>query len=1068
MTIRGFVRQETPIVAADAMPGTSSSSRIDPAQRSVLDLADGASAAVIGAPGTGKTRCVVELVAERVLGRGYEPAEVLVLAPSRAAATRLRDRIAIRLGVPTNGPIARTANSVSFQIVRAVEPKDAPVTLLTGGEQDAIIAELLQGDIDDAAGPEWPEPLVPEVRALRGFRTELRELMMRCSEYGISPPSLVRLGLRCGHPEWVAAAQFMAAYADNKDQHRPGQFDSAELAAYAAAVVRSAEAGPNGAGSLGTLSGLRLIVVDDSQDATESTIALLRAFAGRGVAVVAFGDPDVATTAFRGARSDVLGGLARNLGLDSVERIVLSTVHRGRPALREIVTAVTGHIGTALAGVHRRADMAANAATTDPLPAALRVEAPSHASECAQLARILREHHLLHDVPWSRMAVVLRSGSDIPAFERGLALSDVPTRSSTARRALRDDPAAARLLEAARLVIAREPLTAEFAVGALTGPLGRLDAIALRRLRLSLRQQELGAGGSRTSDELIVEAMTVPGGFDTIDSAPARRAGKLAATLAAAASVAASGGSIEEVLWQLWERSGLAAEWGQQARGSGVLAEEANRSLDGVVALFSSAQRYVERTPSAPAGKFIDDVLASDVPEDSLAPRRDGEAVVVCTPSAVVGEEFDIVVVAGLQDGVWPNLKPRGSLLHADRLPELLLGAEADGATSAADERAAVRSDELRMFALAISRACRQLVVSCTSNDDEQASTFLSFVPEEARVPRGRPLHMRGLVGSLRRDLVERGTPGVASALALLAHEGAPGAHPDCWYGLAEPSTTEPLVDVQNDPEARVRVSPSQIEKAERSPLAWFVDTMASSPSGLAASIGTIVHAAMETVSRREDGDTSVDTIWAEVEERWKELRFEAPWLAERELRSARRMATGLSDYLTTFSDDGKVLVGAEGGFEVNFDRITLSGSIDRVERSADGTTVIVDLKTGKRLPTITGMPEHPQLAAYQLAFDEGAFDEASNSLDDPGRDVALTLGGAKLVFVANPANGAGYTERVQQPFDAEAFEAFRERVRAVAAALSGARFDGPTQLAFRDPLGAWEYRIHLVPAVSA
>ena len=38
------------------------------------------------------------------------------------------------------------------------------MTLLTGGEQDAIIAELLLGDIEDQSGPEWPHPLGEEVR----------------------------------------------------------------------------------------------------------------------------------------------------------------------------------------------------------------------------------------------------------------------------------------------------------------------------------------------------------------------------------------------------------------------------------------------------------------------------------------------------------------------------------------------------------------------------------------------------------------------------------------------------------------------------------------------------------------------------------------------------------------------------------------------------------------------------------------------------------------------------------------------------------------------------------------
>ena len=115
-----------------------------------------------------------------------------------------------------------------------------------------------------------------------------------------------------------------------------------------------------------------------------------------------------------------------------------------------------------------------------------------------------------------------------------------------------------------------------------------------------------------------------------------------------------------------------------------------------------------------------------------------------------------------------------------------------------------------------------------------------------------------------------------------------PGADPDDWYGLAEPSTIAPLVDLDGDPEALVAISPSQIDRAEESPLGWFIDHVASPPSGLAASIGTIVHAVVEEVGARDDGDTSIETIWAAVEQRWRELRFEAGWVAERERRGAR------------------------------------------------------------------------------------------------------------------------------------------------------------------------------------
>lgn len=1035
----------------------------------LLALAEGEHAAVFGAPGSGKTTLAVELVADRVERLGYSTDEVLVVSATRAAATSLRDALAVRLAVTTRGPLARTANSIAFQLVRAYTA--APVTLLTGAEHDQIVGELLEGGIRDGFGPDWPAPLTPEVRMLRGFRSELRDLLMRAVEHGVDAPALATLGARAGRAEWVAAADFLAEYDEVKAQLRPTQFDSAELAAYAAAIVRRSVVEPEASAALGTLAQLRLIVVDDAQEATETTAALLGAFAARGVVVVAFGDPDVASNGFRGGRPELLGSLGAVLDGAAVRRVDLPVVHRGRPELRAVVQSATAHIGTALGGTHRSAVLAAAAdsgidvlvgadGAVDPLAPVLGVEAPSHAAECQSVAALLRERHLLDGVPWSSMAVVLRSGGDVPAFERGLALADVPVAGSAARTALRDAPAAAALLNAASLALDREPLTAESAIAVLTGPLGRLDGVGLRRLRLALRHDELASGGTRTGDELLVDALGAPGGFETIDAAPARRAARLAKLLAAARAVAHDGGTVEEVLWALWDGSGLAAEWGAQASGTGVLAEEANRALDAAVALFAAAQRFVEREPGAPATRFLDEVLASELPEDSLAPQRSAETVLVTTPPALIGREFDVVVIAGLQDGVWPNLRPRGTLLHAALLPRVATAARAGaplpGPESVAEARASVRGDELRLFALAASRARRQLVLSCTANDDEQPSMLMAYAPRRIKPTRRRPLHLRGLVGALRQEAVVTVGGEAPAALALLAEAGVPGAHPDDWYGRAEPSTVAPLVDLDGDPEALVPVSPSQIDRAEESPLGWFVDHVASPPSGLAASIGTIVHAVVEEAAVRPDGDTSLETLWAAVEERWKDLRFEAGWVAERERRGARRMAEGAAEYLGGFADDRKVLLGAEGRFTLVVDRVRITGTIDRVEASADGTTVIVDLKTGRTPPTAAETAAHPQLAAYQLAARAGEVPNAG------------VHGGAKLVYLAKPGRGLAYTERAQQPFDDEAETAFRERLAAVARTMSAGEFDAPVDAGPRSRFGSWTYRVHLVPAVSA
>jgi len=151
VTVKGFERR----AEAPAVP------TLDVAQRAVVDLPDAASAVVVGAPGTGKTTTIVELVADRVFERGWSPGDLVVIGQSRATATALRDRLALRLAVPTEGPLARTITSLAFDVVAFSRRAAglAPPRLLTGGDQDSDIAQLLAGHAEGGGGPRWPEPL---------------------------------------------------------------------------------------------------------------------------------------------------------------------------------------------------------------------------------------------------------------------------------------------------------------------------------------------------------------------------------------------------------------------------------------------------------------------------------------------------------------------------------------------------------------------------------------------------------------------------------------------------------------------------------------------------------------------------------------------------------------------------------------------------------------------------------------------------------------------------------------------------------------------------------------------
>ncbi len=160
------------------------------------------------------------------------------------------------------------------------------------------------------------------------------------------------------------------------------------------------------------------------------------------------------------------------------------------------------------------------------------------------------------------------------------------------------------------------------------------------------------------------------------------------------------GATAHELLWTAWDRSGLERAWSELARGHGPLAEQANRDLDAVVALFQAAKRFVERSLDADPRAFVRGILDTDVAEDRLdAPMRD-DAVRILTPAGALGLEFDTVVIAGVQDGVWPNTRLRGGLLDTWRLADA--ASRADGeSTGTLDRRRAAMHDELRLLARA-------------------------------------------------------------------------------------------------------------------------------------------------------------------------------------------------------------------------------------------------------------------------------------------------------------------------------------------------------------------------------
>lgn len=1022
---------------ADTVGAMRSPVSLDERQTAVVATPSGESTVVIGGPGSGKTTTLVERVAALTSQEGWGPDNVLVLAGNRAVAATLRDELALAIGRTSSGPIARTAASVAFQIVQTHLGR--PVTLLTGAEHDALIAELLSGEIADDLDAYWPPHLGRELRQLRGFRTELREFLMRCEEHGIRAEDLRAYAIELERPEWAAVAEFRDRAVAPQAAAHPDQFDSAELVAFAARLLS------DGVPQTG-FADVRVVLIDDAQDATESTISLLRAWASRGVAVNAFGDPDVASNGFRGGNADVLGNFDSVLGLTEVRRHVLNGRYRGTDTLRIEYARVVQAIGTRGVSGHR--EVLVPGAPSVEGPDWSRVIAPSPFTEARVIAEQLRTRHVLDGVPWSELAVITRSSRQAQALETSLGRLGVPTSRTVSRQLLREDTGARWLLTAAQFAYQTSavgdpsPERFDAFLQILGGPLGQCDPIAIRRLRRQLRDANV----------TLADGIEAPVQFSLLGTREGERAAAVSSALQQATRLTTSG-SIEDVLWLLWESSPVARQWIEQSQGTGALADDANAALDGVVAVFAAAKRFVERRPTESGAVFLGEQFDADVPEDLIVSGRTGGAITVATPAQLVGRSFDTVVIAGLVDGVWPNLRPRFSLLHADALVARATGHELP--SDPAGERASVRSDEYRLFALALSRASSRVVLSAYRGEDARVSVLFgddTHLPETPRTA----TRLRDVAATARRQLVraiERGSDASmhAATLRRLAEAGVPGAHPDDWYGLRERSTDAPLVDL-TAADTKLKVSPSNIEKLEESSLAWFVDAFAPAPASDAQATGIIVHEALETLGGSPG--VTVDDFRAFVEPKLAQLPVEAEWMRAQTERTVRVMLERLCQYLEAAAAQGRELVGAETPFRLERGPIVVSGIIDRVERTAEGAYYVVDLKTGKTHKSGEEAAHSAQMECYQLAIHEGVVE---------GLD-AGPAAGAALLYIRTTAQTP--TVRPQSALTDAAAEAVWTRIERAANAMAGPSYTDFVDVSDRGPTAARRYRIQVIPGV--
>ncbi len=991
---------------------------LDDAQRQVVTHAGGP-LLVLAGPGTGKTTTIVETVVDRVVQRGTDPGRVLVLTFSRKAAAELRERIMLRLGKTVRQPLAMTFHSYANALVRRefALAGDPPPVLLPGPEQLLEVRRLLRGEAADGARG-WPERLRPAV-GTQGFAAELRDFLLRAAERGLDGTSLATLGRAHGRDDWISAGRFFESYAARFDLAPVPAYDYAEIVRIAGALLR------RGAVRARERAAYDVVLVDEYQDTDPAQEELLAQLAGDGRDLIAVGDPDQSIYAFRGADADGISRFAdrfRRPDGRPAQIVALRTSRRSGAGLlaasRRVAVRLPRSLGVADAAASRAHRMLVPAAGTESGRVRI-VVAASASQEAALIADTLRRAHLLGGVPWSAMAVLVRSAvQQAPMLRRALTAAGVPIAVPGAELPLGLEPGTRPLLRLIECAIQPDRMDEQAAAELLTGPLGGTDALGLRRLRRGL-QAAARAAGQPPAEEPLAVALRDPrelaqAGWPEVDDAeraadeaaekpePAVTAARQVARLMEVARDAARGGTVHEVLWSVWRASGLAAEWQATSAAGGTRGAQADADLDAVVALFDAAARFAALLPRGSTRLFLDSVTGQEIAGDTLAGRAPaGDAVTVLTAHRAKGLEWDLVVVAGVQEGSWPDLRQRGSLLGMDELVDVVAGRAAGEVRHSAGVGAVAAisrllAEERRLFYVAVTRARRELVVTAVGAEDgdDQPSRFLTeLAGDDIEVERvagtgRRWLSLPALTAELRRSAADASLPGqvrtaAARELARLAAAGVRGASPRHWYALTEPTAAgQPLP-------GPLQVSPSRVESFTKCGLRWLLEAAVGvrSPS-TAQHLGTLIHAAAALAAEgADDGEVA-----KRVDELWQHLDFGSAWYSAKQRATAEDM---VARFLAWHRTNPRELVAVEQLLRVRMGEITITGQVDRLERDDDGTAIVVDLKTGTGRPAEAELSRHPQLGVYQLAVELGAFEQFG--LSQPGGAELVQVGKAGL-----------------------------------------------------------------------
>lgn len=1007
---------------------------LDAAQSSVLTTPG--RVAIYGGPGTGKTTTLIQSALSRT-ATGVDPSTILILTYGRERASDLRDEIARSAGSTSFEALARTFHSLAFSILNEkLRPDDPTYILISGAEQDAYIKDLLS---NDHVHIEWSADL-EQARKTRGFIREVRDLISRATELDLTPKKLQELGVKLGEKYWDGGAKFWASYFQSMQLRNHTVTDSPIRIDPSSVIVEAIDRLKSDPDLLASYrSRFSLILVDEFQESDRSQRELLQLIAPRDLQL--FLDPDSAIGRFRGADPDGVQGWVNEFSTQSIH---LPFSYRSTQAITDLGLEVVSRFRSKNPA-RKRSTPIGKSTSSASAHDGIDISKFANQSEAANyIAYQFRKAHLEDGLPWSSMAIIVRTpGHQVSAIARACALNGIPLSIDAQAAAFAENPAVRPILDVAQLIISPELMTTSHwpkIEELLLSELGGADALSLRKIRLAFGKARR-EGDLRSTTQMMIDAMIDP--VSELEDHQILPLVRLRELLSAGRKVR---GDISELLATIWSHAknydgdSIATLWRDRALAGGSRGAAADRDLDSMIQLFESARRFSERATHASPQLFIDQILEERILSDAISSTAQREDVVTLTTvHAAKGLEWELVALAGLQEGSWPNLAERGSLLGSERLVEAIRTGLDSREQISASAHAALLEDERRLLHVAITRARSRVILTAVQEEDSFPSRYFEEIyeychggsAEDAPIhATERALTQQALVASLRRDLLD---PKVseseksfsAALLKTLADAGVASADPDRWLGVRSLSVDEPLIANGAD----VYISPSSLQSFVDCGLKWFLEKSgAQDGDSNAQLLGVAIHALAALVMK--EPDLTAESAIEKLAGAWGIVDQNVGWYKSAQLESASEM---LRRFFAWNSVNPRTLIAAEQDFLIRVGRAVIRGQVDRLESSPDGATLhVVDLKTGKSVATKDETTEHRQLKAYQLAVVMDGFTlEGKPAITD-----ITETGGAELLFLSKDTKKV--EAQAQLPIDREQVEA---DISSIAEGMAAATF---------------------------